>query len=45
MALTAFVNDENETHCYDVGMVGVIHKPLSNDALQEVLEKHYFLTS
>ncbi len=42
VAVTAFVNEENVNKCYQVGMVDVIHKPLSNDDLERVLQKYFF---
>ena len=42
VAVTAFANDENVKKCYDVGMSDVIHKPLSNEALEQVLNQYYY---
>ena len=42
VAVTAFVNDENIKKCFTIGMSDAIHKPLSNDALKQVVDKYFF---
>ena len=42
VAVTAFVNEENVRHCYEAGMIDVIHKPVSVDSIRNILELYYF---
>eukprot|EP00347_Sterkiella_histriomuscorum_P007736 403347751 len=45
VAITAFVNEENINHCYAVGMKEVLHKPVDQDSLKEVINQYYFTYS
>lgn len=40
VAVTAFVNQESINRCYEVGIVDVIHKPVSVDAIKQILDKY-----
>ena len=42
VAVTAFVNDENIMQCYEAGMADVIHKPLSQESIKQVLDRFYY---
>lgn len=40
VAVTAFVNQESINMCYEVGIADVIHKPVSVDAIKQILDKY-----
>ena len=41
VAVTAFVNDENNRKCLRVGMSEVLHKPVNVEALGRVIDMYY----
>eukprot|EP00347_Sterkiella_histriomuscorum_P013444 403364686 len=45
VAITAFVNEENINHCYAVGMKEVLHKPIDEDSLRDIINQYYFTQS
>jgi len=42
VAVTAYVNEEFVSRCYEVGMVDVLHKPVSKDELKRVLKAYFY---
>eukprot|EP00347_Sterkiella_histriomuscorum_P016818 403351738 len=42
VAITAFVNEENINHCYAVGMKEVLHKPIDEDSLRNIINQYYY---
>jgi len=42
VAVTAYVNEEFVSRCYEVGMADVLHKPVSKEELKRVLDSYYY---
>jgi len=41
VAVTAYVNEEFVSRCYEVGMTDVVHKPVGREELRRIVEKYY----
>jgi len=39
--VTAYSDNTVVDKCYDLGMVEVLHKPVSQSVLRELINKHY----
>lgn len=45
VAVTAYEDNETVNRCLKIGMSAVLHKPVSSEKLERIVQKFYFCTT